>query len=63
VDARDKRGHDVNELTLLGALSGVEMGLTAAGVSHRAGGVDAAMKSLESADKSNAPEHLKVVGS
>ena len=50
-----------NELTLLGALSGVEMGLTAAGVPHRAGGVDAAMKSLEDADKSNAPAHLKVV--
>jgi len=56
-------GHlgECNELTLMGALSGVEMGLTAAGVPHRAGGVDAAMKSLEDADKSNAPAHLKVV--
>jgi alanine-glyoxylate transaminase/serine-glyoxylate transaminase/serine-pyruvate transaminase len=56
-------GHlgECNELTLLGALSGVEMGLTAAGVPHRAGGVDAAMKSLEDADKSNAPTHLKMV--
>jgi alanine-glyoxylate transaminase/serine-glyoxylate transaminase/serine-pyruvate transaminase len=58
-------GHlgECNELTLLGALSGVEMGLTAAGVPHRAGGVDAAMKSLEDADKKNAPDHLKIVGS
>ena len=31
----------------MGALSGVEMGLAAAGVPHRAGGVHAAMKSLE----------------
>jgi alanine-glyoxylate transaminase / serine-glyoxylate transaminase / serine-pyruvate transaminase len=31
------------------------MGLTAAGVPHRAGGVDAAMKSLEDADGSNTP--------
>jgi alanine-glyoxylate transaminase/serine-glyoxylate transaminase/serine-pyruvate transaminase len=56
-------GHlgECNELMLLGALSGVEMGLTAAGVPHRAGGVDAAMKSLEDADKSNAPSHLKMV--
>ena len=56
-------GHlgECNELTLLGALSGVEMGLTAAGVPHRAGGVDAAMKSLEDSDKSNAPTHLKMV--
>jgi alanine-glyoxylate transaminase / serine-glyoxylate transaminase / serine-pyruvate transaminase len=56
-------GHlgECNELMLLGALSGVEMGLTAAGVPHRSGGVDAAMKSLEDTDKKNAPEHLKVV--
>jgi alanine-glyoxylate transaminase / serine-glyoxylate transaminase / serine-pyruvate transaminase len=39
----------------------VEMGLTAAGVPHRAGGVDAAMKSLADSDKSNAPTHLKMV--
>jgi len=34
-------GHlgECNELTLMGALSGVEMGLAAAGVPHRAGGV------------------------
>jgi alanine-glyoxylate transaminase / serine-glyoxylate transaminase / serine-pyruvate transaminase len=56
-------GHlgECNELTLMGALSGVEMGLVAAGIPHRAGGVDAAMKSLEEPVQSNAPEHLKVV--
>lgn len=38
-------GHlgDTNELTILGALSGVEMGLDLAGVPHQTGGVDAAM--------------------
>ena len=56
-------GHlgECNELTLMGALSGVEMGLAAAGVPHRAGGVDAAMKSLEEPTESNSPAHLKVV--
>jgi alanine-glyoxylate transaminase / serine-glyoxylate transaminase / serine-pyruvate transaminase len=56
-------GHlgECNELTLMGALSGVEMGLSMAGVPHRAGGVDAAMKALEEPVKSNAPGHLKVV--
>jgi alanine-glyoxylate transaminase/serine-glyoxylate transaminase/serine-pyruvate transaminase len=56
-------GHlgECNELTLLGALSGVEMGLAAAGVPHRAGGVDAAMASLEGRTTTNAPDHLKVV--
>ncbi|HLW90295.1 MAG TPA: alanine--glyoxylate aminotransferase family protein [Roseiarcus sp.] len=41
-------GHlgECNELVLLGALSGVEMGLAAAGVPHRAGGVAAAMTEL-----------------
>jgi len=41
-------GHlgDFNELMLLGTLAGVEMGLHAAGVSHRAGGVAAAMDYL-----------------
>jgi alanine-glyoxylate transaminase / serine-glyoxylate transaminase / serine-pyruvate transaminase len=48
-------------LTLMGALSGVEMGLAAAGVPHRAGGVDAAMKSLEEPTGSNTPSHLQVV--
>jgi alanine-glyoxylate transaminase/serine-glyoxylate transaminase/serine-pyruvate transaminase len=45
----------------MGALSGVEMGLAAAGVPHRAGGVEAAMKSLEAPTQSNSPTHLKVV--
>jgi alanine-glyoxylate transaminase/serine-glyoxylate transaminase/serine-pyruvate transaminase len=56
-------GHlgECNELTLMGALSGVEMGLAASGVPHRAGGVDAAMKSLEALTQSNSPSHLKVV--
>jgi alanine-glyoxylate transaminase/serine-glyoxylate transaminase/serine-pyruvate transaminase len=41
-------GHlgDFNELMLLGTLAGVEMGLKAAGVPHRPGGVAAAMDSL-----------------
>jgi alanine-glyoxylate transaminase/serine-glyoxylate transaminase/serine-pyruvate transaminase len=56
-------GHlgECNALTLMAALSGVEMGLSAAGVPHRAGGVDAAMKSLEDPDGTNSPAHLKVV--
>jgi alanine-glyoxylate transaminase/serine-glyoxylate transaminase/serine-pyruvate transaminase len=38
-------GHlgDFNELMLAGTLAGVEMGLAAAGVPHRRGGVQAAM--------------------
>ena len=41
-------GHlgDFNDLTLMGTLAGVEMGLALAGVPHRAGGVDVAMKVL-----------------
>ena len=41
-------GHlgETNDLTLMGALSGVEMGLAAAGVPHQRGGVLAAMASL-----------------
>jgi alanine-glyoxylate transaminase/serine-glyoxylate transaminase/serine-pyruvate transaminase len=41
-------GHlgDFNDLTLMGTLAGVEMGLALAKVPHRAGGVDAAMASL-----------------
>src|SRR5260221_14558337 len=56
-------GHlgECNELTLMGALSGVEMGLAAAGVPHRAGGVDAAINSLEEPTQSNSASHLKVV--
>ena len=57
-------GHlgECNELTLLAALTGVEMGLAVAGVPHRSGGVDAAMKFLEQRPSGNA-SHLKVVGS
>jgi len=41
-------GHlgDFNDLTLMGALAGVEMGLALAKVPHRPGGVDAAMREL-----------------
>lgn len=51
-------GHlgECNELTLIGALSGVEMGLAAAGVPHRSGGVQAAMALLEGGDAANAPK-------
>lgn len=41
-------GH-FNDLTLCGTLAGVEMGLAAAGVPHRAGGVAAAMRRLAQA--------------
>ena len=56
-------GHlgECNALTLMGALSGVEMGLAAAGVPHRAGGVDAAMQLLDQRTESNSSGHLKVV--
>ncbi|RDJ23184.1 aminotransferase class V-fold PLP-dependent enzyme [Bosea caraganae] len=51
-------GHlgECNELTLIGALSGVEMGLAAAGVPHRSGGVQAAMAALEGNVEANAPK-------
>ncbi len=54
-------GHlgECNELTLMGALSGVEMGLSAAGVPHRSGGVEAAMSVLEERTETNAPASLK----
>jgi len=41
-------GHlgDFNDLSLLGTLSGVEMGLRAAGVPHQSGGVQAAIDYL-----------------
>jgi alanine-glyoxylate transaminase/serine-glyoxylate transaminase/serine-pyruvate transaminase len=41
-------GHlgDTNDLTVIGALSAVEMSLALAGVPHRAGGVQAAMTYL-----------------
>src|SRR5580700_7557191 len=44
-------GHlgDTNDLTIVGALAGVEMGLALAGIAHRKGGVQAAMDYLEAA--------------
>ncbi|MCA0316843.1 MAG: aminotransferase class V-fold PLP-dependent enzyme [Proteobacteria bacterium] len=46
-------GHlgDINDLTLVGTLAGVEMGLGLAGVPHRAGGVTAAMAYLADTKK------------
>ena len=46
-------GHlgDTNELTILGALSGCEMGLSLANVPHRKGGVQAAMEYLAATSK------------
>ncbi len=48
-------GHlgDINDLTLLGALAGVEMGLGLAGVPHRKGGLTAAMEFLADASNSD----------
>ncbi len=47
-------GHlgDFNDLTLMAALAGVEMGLDLAGVPHKKGGVDAAMQYLAECAKS-----------
>jgi alanine-glyoxylate transaminase/serine-glyoxylate transaminase/serine-pyruvate transaminase len=47
-------GHlgDFNDLTLMGTLAGVEMGLAVAGVPHRAGGTQEAMKYLVSSAQS-----------
>jgi alanine-glyoxylate transaminase / serine-glyoxylate transaminase / serine-pyruvate transaminase len=52
-------GHlgDFNDLTLMGTLAGVEMGLALAGVPYRAGGVDAAMAVL--APASSVPERAR----
>lgn len=46
-------GHlgDTNELTIMGALTGVEMGLELAGVPHKKGGVAAAMTYIASCSK------------
>jgi len=56
-------GHlgECNELTLLGALTGVEMGLSVAGIPHRAGGVAAAMSYLEGRTDTNNPAPLRLV--
>lgn len=57
-------GHlgECNDLMLIGALSGVEMGLAAAGVPHRSGGVQAAMASLEGRKQANAAPLRAVAG-
>jgi len=49
-------GHlgDTNDLTIMGALTGVEMGLEVAGVPHRKGGVAAAMEYLATVAKPEA---------
>jgi alanine-glyoxylate transaminase / serine-glyoxylate transaminase / serine-pyruvate transaminase len=51
-------GHlgDFNDLTLMGTLAGVEMGLALAGVPHQKGGVDAAMQYLAECAKSKTAE-------
>ncbi|WLI91384.1 aminotransferase class V-fold PLP-dependent enzyme [Massilia sp. R2A-15] len=48
-------GHlgDFNDLTLMGTLAGVEMGMVLAGVPHLAGGVAAAMRSLQESALAN----------
>ncbi len=48
-------GHlgDLNDLTLMGTLAGVEMGLALAGVPHRPGGIQEAMKYLVSSPQSS----------
>jgi len=56
-------GHlgDFNDLALAGTLAGVEMGLALAGVPHRAGGVDAAMKHLVDAAAAAATNEPRAV--
>jgi alanine-glyoxylate transaminase / serine-glyoxylate transaminase / serine-pyruvate transaminase len=51
-------GHlgDFNDLTLMGTLSGVEMGLQLAGVPHRKGGAQAAMDFLAAASRAAGDE-------
>lgn len=49
-------GH-FNDLTLIGTLGGVEMGLEVAGVPHRAGGVQAAMDFLAKQREERAASH------
>jgi alanine-glyoxylate transaminase / serine-glyoxylate transaminase / serine-pyruvate transaminase len=54
-------GHlgECNELTLMAALAGVEMGLSAVGAPHRAGGLTAALAELEGHRRSNASPSLE----
>ena len=51
-------GHvgDTNDLTIMGALSGVEMGLQLAGIPHKKGGAQAAMDYL--AEQARNPAQL-----
>jgi alanine-glyoxylate transaminase / serine-glyoxylate transaminase / serine-pyruvate transaminase len=53
-------GHlgDFNDLSLMGTLAGVEMGLGLAGVTHKKGGVDAAMRYLAEAAAEKRPAKL-----
>jgi alanine-glyoxylate transaminase / serine-glyoxylate transaminase / serine-pyruvate transaminase len=53
-------GHlgDFNDLSLMGTLAGVEMGLGLAGVAHKKGGVDAAMAYLAEAAAKKGPAKL-----
>jgi len=44
---------DTNDLSILGALAGVEMGLGLAGIPHRKGGVQAAMAYLAGVEGPN----------
>ena len=53
-------GHlgDFNDLTLMGTLAGVEMGLDLAGVPHQSGGVDAAMQYLAQCAAQNTADRI-----
>ncbi|MEP7157488.1 MAG: aminotransferase class V-fold PLP-dependent enzyme [Betaproteobacteria bacterium] len=53
-------GHlgDFNDLTLMGTLAGVEMGLGLAGVPHQKGGVDAAMQYLAECAAQSSPAKI-----
>ena len=54
-------GHlgDFNDLSLAGTLAGVEMGLTIAGIPHRSGGLDAALRYLEGESRGSAASQSK----
>ena len=54
-------GHlgDFNDLTLMGTLSGVEMGFEVAGVPYKKGGAQAAMDYLAECAKANAASPVK----
>jgi alanine-glyoxylate transaminase/serine-glyoxylate transaminase/serine-pyruvate transaminase len=54
-------GHlgDFNDLSLIGALGGVEMGLAVAGVPHKSGGTQAAMDYLKSVASGTSQAHAR----